>query len=349
MPRQKSTWVLFAVLLYAVISVVRANSAQAEPTGKTELEKFFRESAELTDDQIKSIQSGNAIAKVMKSPPEQVFVFGVVFVKADPEAYLDFTSNMENLRKLPGYLAFQKFSDPPQISDLVNFNLEPDDIKDLQQCKADDCEVQLPAQNMREFQAKVNWKAADRDNQVNRLAQEMALRAVEAYIQGGNGSLGIYRDKKSPTLVAETFQALVSKAKSLPVYLPDLYHYLLEYPNFQSPDIRSELYWQKVKFGLKPTLRIIQSIIYTKSEISNPVYAIAEKQIYSSHYFQTALDVTVAVPTGAQGGFYLITAKGSQQAGLTGLKGGMVRKVAVDKSRSSLEKALTLIKQKLER
>ena len=49
-----------------------------------------------------------------------------------------------------------------------------------------------------------------------------------------------------------------------------------------------------------------------------------------------------------QHGFYLITLKGSKQAGLTGLKGGIVRKVAVDKTRSSLERALVSIKQKLE-
>jgi len=40
--------------------------------------------------------------------------------------------------------------------------------------------------------------------------------------------------------------------------------------------------------------------------------------------------------------------KGSQQAGLTGLKGSIVRKVAVDKTRSSLERALATIKQNLE-
>jgi hypothetical protein len=45
---------------------------------------------------------------------------------------------------------------------------------------------------------------------------------------------------------------------------------------------------------------------------------------------------------------YLITLKGSAQAGLTGLKGGIVRKVAVDKTRSSLEKALGTIKTRLE-
>ena len=47
-------------------------------------------------------------------------------------------------------------------------------------------------------------------------------------------------------------------------------------------------------------------------------------------------------------GFYLITVKASQQAGLTGLKGGILRKVAVGKTRSSVEHTLTAIKQRLE-
>ena len=77
---------------------------------------------------------------------------------------------------------------------------------------------------------------------------------------------------------------------------------------------------------------------------------VAEKQLYASHYFKTALDLTVCVKdTDAHGGgFYLITLKGSQQAGLTGLKGGIVRKVAVDKTRSALERTLVSVKQKLE-
>ena len=45
---------------------------------------------------------------------------------------------------------------------------------------------------------------------------------------------------------------------------------------------------------------------------------------------------------------YVITVKASQQAGLTGLKGGTVRKVAVDKTRSSLERVLAAYKKELE-
>jgi hypothetical protein len=99
---------------------------------------------------------------------------------------------------------------------------------------------------------------------------------------------------------------------------------------------------------LKPTLRVVQSIVYSTAG-TEPVYAVAEKQLYSSHYFQSALDITVVVKDPSkQIGFFLLTAKGSQQAGLTGIKGGIVRKVVVDKTRSSLEQGLQTIKQKLE-
>ena len=75
------------------------------------------------------------------------------------------------------------------------------------------------------------------------------------------------------------------------------------------------------------------------------------KQLYANHYFQTALDLTVCVKDTArpgEHGFYLITMKASQQDGLTGFKGSIVRSLAVSKTRSALETTLTAIKKKLE-
>ena len=183
---------------------------------------------------------------------------------------------------------------------------------------------------------------------MNRLGQKMALEALEKYIEGGNAALGTYRDKHNPAVVADTFQTLISRAKGLPSYLPQLDQYLLDYPKANSDGIESQFYWEKVNFGLKPTLRILQAIVYRDKDAANPRYAIAVKQLYASHYFETALDLTVCVPDNERPGMYVITLKGSSQAGLTGLKGGIVRKVAVDRTRSSLEKALGTIKQKLE-
>lgn len=100
----------------------------------------------------------------------------------------------------------------------------------------------------------------------------------------------------------------------MPEHLPDFYHYLLAYPNAKPANV-------------------------------------AEKQLYSSHYFQAALDFSFCVrrsDDSKRPGFYLVMAMGSEQAGLTGVKGSVVRKAAVSRSVSNLQDALTNIRNTLE-
>jgi hypothetical protein len=336
---------LFFILTALSTAPLRAQNRPDEP------QKFFREFIRLNDDQVKDIRAGKAVAKVLDSPtPDEVFVFGSVFVRSTPERYLKLASDLDALRKIPSYLAIQKFSQPPQLTDFEGFTLTEDDINHLQHCKPGHCEVQLPTENMEQFQQSVNWSASDKAEQANRLAQQMALEALARYQKGGNSALGTYRDKQHPAVVAETFGSLLDEMKAVPVYLPELHRYLLDYPNVPSSKISSDFYWEKVNFGLKPTLRLVQAVIYRGTSSGEPAYAVAVKQLYASHYFETALDLTVCVreSNDEKNGFYLITLKGSRQAGLSGFKGGLVRKVAMDKTRSSLQRALESIKEKLE-
>jgi hypothetical protein len=106
-----------------------------------------------------------------------------------------------------------------------------------------------------------------------------------------------------------------------------------------------------VKFGLKPTLRVVQMVSWRGKPGDDIAYATAEKQLYSSHYFETAVDLSFCVrgstdPT--HPGFYLVIALGSEQSGLTGVKGTIIRHVAVGRSVSNLEDQLADIKSKLE-
>jgi hypothetical protein len=347
-----STLLMLASLPWAP-SYGTAHVPSAYFTGDTaaDVSKFFRQYIGLNDEQVTAIRNGQAVAKVLDSPTaDDVFVFGAVYVRSTPEAYLTLASDIDALKKLPNYLAIRKFSDPPQLSDLDGFSFDEDDVKALQKCREGKCEVQLPSDAMTEFQTKVNWSAPDAADQVNRVAKDMVLEALRRYKEGGNAALGTYRDKNNPAAVEQTFHSLVNRSKALPVYLPELQSYLLDYPKAKSDHIESSFYWEKVNFGLKPTIRLLQAVLYRGTDSNAPAYAVAIKQLYASHYFETALDLTVCVrdDEGKQPGMYLITLKGSQQAGLTGFKGSIVRKVAVDKTRSSLEKALATMKASLE-
>ena len=231
---------LFAVLLW-LVRLPASHAQNGEPS------TLFRDCIGLNEDQIKAIRNGKAVAKVIESPtPDEVFVFGSVYVQSTPDRYLTLASDIDELRKLPSYLAIRKFSDPPQLSDLEGFMLEPDDIKQLKNCEPGRCEVQLPTKAMDVFRQSINWSAPDTANQVNQLGQKMALQALQGYIQGGNTALGTYRDKHHPAVVAATFQSLLSRYKALPEYLPELDHYLLDYPQAPSENIQSEFYWEKL-------------------------------------------------------------------------------------------------------
>src|SRR4030095_8327988 len=185
--------------------------------------------------------------------------------------------------------------------------------------------------------------------QANALARPAVLQLVQAYRGGGNEALGEYRDKQNPARVADQFQTMIGHASALPDVLPELRRYLLEYPNAELAAADSFFYWEKVSFRLKPTIRVNHAVIYRGRAQDRDVVAI--KQLSSPHYFHTALDTSVCVDDGAAvtpHGFYLLTLKGSEQEGLTGVKGSILRKAVGDKTRSSLESALASIKRSIE-
>ena len=318
-----------------------------------DLRTYFTKYIKLTDDQIKSIHDGKPLTKALPSrKPDEIFVFGAVYVKAAPEAYLKLAHDIDRLRGVSGFLAVSQFNSPPRLSDFNGFSLEKEDIESLKKCKPGDCDVQFPDSYIEDFRKSVDWSSPRVEEQINKSLREAGLEKLVAYQHEGNRVLGIYHDKQNPVDVAEQFKYMLSYSKALPEYLPEFNSYLLAYPAGRPTKTEDTFYWAKVKFGLKPTLRVIHVISSERDTSSGRSYIIAEKQLYASHYFETALDLSFCISDepDAQGkGFYLIKAMGSEQAGLTGLKGSVVRKTAVGRSVSSLQTSLTTIKNFLER
>jgi hypothetical protein len=340
--------VVTAALLVLIVGAAVPISAE-DP----KLTKFFQDGVALTPDQIAAIRNGQPVAKNLPSrTPAEVFLFGAIYIHATPESYLKFAQDFDRLRKLPNYLALGVFSNPPRASDLKDFSFDDGDIKALKNCEPSDCLIQMPASSIEALQSSIDWSAPDASEQVNRHLQKTALERLLEYQKQGNQTLGVYNDKHDPTEVPQQFAYMLSYSRALPENLPDFYQYLLDYPRAKPSNVEDAFYWARVKFGLKPTLRIVQMVTMSGSPGDPVAYAIAQKQLYASHYFETALDLSFCVRGSddpERPGFYLIMAMGSEQAGLTGVKGSIVRKTAVGRSVSNLQNALTNIKTTLER
>ena len=144
------------VLLIMTAAAPRPGFSQSNP----HLQTFFRESVGLTEDQIAAIRKGQAVAKAVPSrTPAEIFLFGAVYIHADPEAYVLFAHDFDRLRKLPTYPAIGQFSSPPQLSDLNEFSFDSADIQALDRCKPGNCLIQAPASSIEEFHRSIDWAA----------------------------------------------------------------------------------------------------------------------------------------------------------------------------------------------
>jgi hypothetical protein len=337
-----------AALLVLTTAIALPGLSQSNPR----LETFFRENIGLSEDEIAAIRRGQPVVKPLPPrTPAEVLLFGAVYIHAAPETYFQYARNFDRLRQVPGFLALGVFTDPPQLSDLRGFSLDHDDIEDLKKCQPSNCRIQMPATSIEALHRSIDWSAPEVDEQVNLRLQKGAFERLLAYQREGNAALGAYNDKRDPTDVPEQFAYLLSYDNALPEHVPDFYHYLLVYPRDKPAHFEETFYWAKVKFGLKPTLRIVH-MVTMRGRTSDPIAcAIAQKQLYSSHYFRTALDLSVCVRDSngpKQGGFYLIKALGSEQGGLRGPKGSIVRRAAVSRAVSNLEQALAAIRDTIQ-
>ncbi len=335
------------ILLAGILASGASVLAEDMPEG---LRTFLRGPMQLNDSQVAAVARGTAVAKTLSSrTPAEIVVFGAVFVNVAAEEYTKLALDVDRLKKLPSYLGVRRFNSPPVLSDLEGFSLEPEDIRDLKSCRPGRCAVQLPATAMRELRQTVDWSRSDVASQVNDKARRIALDFLRRYQREGNSALGTYHDQEHPFDVRAQLQSWVTWSDALPVHFPELSRYLLDYPNVSPAEFESSFYWEKVDFGLKPTLRINHAIAYGSAGPRASADVIMVKQLYASHYFQLALDLTACVRAGSRAqGFYLISLRGSTQQGLTGIRGSLLRMAVVGKTRSAQEKALIAIKKALE-
>jgi hypothetical protein len=332
-----------------VVGLSRPGACQAS----AELQSYLTKNIGLNLDQVKQIRKGKPVTKVIKSrTPADIIIFGAVYINATPERYIKSYSDFDGFRMLAINLAAGKFNNPPAVSDLDGFKFDVKDVEELRSCKPRDCKIQLPAESMEAYQKSIEWSAPDVKERVNQLLRERTIERLQSYQHDGNRALITYDDKDETVNTEKQFESILSYAQTLPANLPDFRRYLLAYPDGRPANTQDMFYWANEKFGLKPTLRVVHVVTWQAQSMNEPAYAIAEKQLYASHYFQTALNLTFLVrdaDASKPAGFYLLRAMGSTQAGLTGLKGSIVRRKAVKQAASFLEESLRDVKNNLEK
>jgi hypothetical protein len=319
-------------------------AAQARFPGR--LDEYFTKVIKLTPEERKQLLAGAPVARnIDADPSKEVAIFGAVWIAAPVAKYVAALQDIENFEKGEGFRATKKIGEPARPEDFAALTLPDDDVKDLKACKLGDCELKLGEAALLRVRKEVDWSKPDAKAQLERLVRVLGAEYVNAYRKGGNAELAVYRDSERPTFVANEFREMVNGMPELSEYLSDMRQYLLDYPKLSARPITSFIYWQEAAFGLKPTIRISHVAIQEEKDAT----IVASKQLYSSHYFWTALELRALVPDPSRGtGFWFVNVNKSRSDGLSGFVGHMIRGKVRDGARKGLESGLAAAKKKLE-
>lgn len=303
------------------LAVLRAAPPTHVPAG---LDTYLRTVPRLTAADTAALLAGRPVAKLLDADPsKEVAVFAAVWIAAPRSGYVARLQDIERFETGSAIRITRKISPTPALADFAALALPQEDFDDLRTCTVGHCDVKLSAEALQTLHATVDWNATTARRDADAAMRRLALDYVQAYRQGGNARLAVYRDGARPTFLSQEYDTMIRNLPSLTRSLPQVQRYLLGYPQVTLPNSTDFMYWQEVTFGLKPIIRINHLTIADEPGATT----VASKQVYASHYFWTALELRVLLDDPARGdGFWFVTENRSRSDGLSGFLGSIVRR-----------------------
>jgi hypothetical protein len=322
----------------------------AAPSAAQEPHRFLSTQGTLTETELASVDGGVVVVKVLPaSVKNELAILGTARIRATTEFFLRMYRDIERFET--GWGVTKKLSVPPKLEDFEALEIPEEDRKALRDCKIGDCELKLGEPALEYLRSQIDWSDLGASQKVLEFIRSRALEYSLGYLEGGNEKLGVYRDGKKPTAIADEFRGLLESSPYVMSYRPELHRYLMDYPRASLPGASDFLYWSMVDFGGKPTFRLNHVTLYPLAEGVNETMVIASKQLYFSHYFHTGLELMTLVKDREHpdDGFYFVALNRYRTDLPGGVFGKMARKVAEDGARDSAERYLTATRGAIER
>ncbi|MBI4893753.1 MAG: hypothetical protein HY821_24250 [Acidobacteria bacterium] len=340
-----------ALLFIAIIQpILPWANAQALPP---RLRSALRDHMGAKEHQLKTVEGGGIVTySVDTGVADEIMLVGVARIWATPSAFVSHYREIIKFESGPGILAQRKFSVPPVESDLAGLNLSREEADEIRKCRPGKCAFKIGAPGMKFLQSAVNWNSSDYVHQATQAVHTLWLQYLVRYQNTGDKGLAVYHDSEQQFSVGQGLQELVSRSSALQEYAPQLATYLRDYPASKSASTEEFFYWQVGAFGLKPVHRVTHVAIQKTPAAWGEAYVIADKMLFASHYFRSALELQYLIPGQDQnvgGMHYLVSVQRSYVDGITGFRGRMMRTIAVRKAREAMKRHIASVKATVER
>jgi hypothetical protein len=176
--------------------------------------------------------------------------------------------------------------------------------------------------------------------------RELLADQTARYQREGDAALMTYENDGTPLSVAQEFRAMIAAPPTVLPRFPLLERHVTQYPTGRVRDIEDVFYWSKEDIGPKVIISVTHMAFSTVPE--GPVaYAVASKQLYGSHYFDSSLGLTLLLHDDQPGHTLLVYVNRSRVDALDGFLGGLKRAIVRSRARAGMEDSLQRIRTRL--
>jgi hypothetical protein len=301
----------------------------------------------ITSEDLARVDTGQVVSRTLSAhESREVATLGVARIRATPDFYVDRLTDIVNFKRDEAVVQIGTFSNPPHLTDVAGLTLDAWDVDRLRECRVNDCGLQLSADAIDRFNKEMDWRRGDAEQQAGRLMQQILVEYVARYRQGGTTGAMQYADQSRPLMPGDEFSALLNADAGTWEQFPALRRHLLEYPK-DTPGTTDIVYWSKERVSRRLVVSVTHLAI-ARTMIGPAAYAIASKQIYSSHYFDASLGLTVLVPEAEPAPMYVVYLNRSRVDVFKGMFGGIARRIVTARARTLVSELLGKLQQRMD-
>ena len=311
---------------------------------------FLTTAFNLSPAEIAHLDNGEVVSRTLDvKNRREVATLGIVRIKTSPSKYVERLSDITTFKRTDDVLQIGRFSGRPQPSDVASMIIDDRDLKHLRDCRVDDCEVRLSADDIERIRRQIDWRATDASHKASALVQQLLVDYVSRYSQNGATATMEYADRAPRVNVGREFASLVDADTITSAYAPRLRRHLLDYPASSAEKMTDFVYWSKELVRGRPVISITHVATAAAMDDSPVAYAIGSKQIYAMHYFDASLGLTLLVPdrTATSPATYVVYLNRSRIDLFDGLFGGVARRIVAGRARGIVAEQLQRLQRVL--
>ena len=279
-------------------------AALAAPAGlPATLVPFARTCIEGPGD-LQRLQEGEVLARVVDTDDgTEVFAVAVARVRTTRAATVACFESPECLRDSEGLRRAGRLSATPVPSDL-SLGLEPAQVAILRRCRPGRCGLRLPETAIVRLGGEHSGDDAGAAARADELLREVLAGLARDYLARGDAALPVYADRPAPIASAESLAVLTARAEPALSAVPGLVEHLRAWPLSHDP-ARDALHWHVERLYRKTLFGVHHVAVFDTPAAT----AAVTKQVYSSAYFNAALELTALVGNGAGEGYLVLLSR----------------------------------------